>query len=94
MTSVQVQHHVNEDVTMGVKALVIALAVISVALRFYTRIFTCAGLKADDWLILSAVVATLLTAVLLLWGTIGHSFYRRTMFISLAASELAHILRR
>lgn len=68
MTSVQVQHHVNEDVTMGVKALVIALAVISVALRFYTRIFTCAGLKADDWLILSAVVATLLTAVLLLWG--------------------------
>ncbi|KAL7622912.1 hypothetical protein AAE478_006591 [Parahypoxylon ruwenzoriense] len=69
MTSVQTQPHGDENATMGVSALVIVVAVISVALRFYTRVFTRAGLKADDWLILLAVVATLLTAVLLLWGT-------------------------
>ncbi|XXG95567.1 hypothetical protein Hte_001832 [Hypoxylon texense] len=68
MASVQIQPHGNENATMGVSALAIALAVVSVALRFYTRVFTRAGLKADDWLILSAVVATLLTAVLLLWA--------------------------
>ncbi|KAI0841670.1 hypothetical protein F5Y06DRAFT_196621 [Hypoxylon sp. FL0890] len=68
MASVQTEHHGNENATMGVEALVIVLAVISAALRFYTRIFTRGGLKVDDWLILAAVVATLLTAMLLLWG--------------------------
>lgn len=70
MAPVQIQPHGSEDVTMAVSALVIVLAVISVALRFYIRIFTRTGLGADDWLILSAVIATLLTAALLLWGTI------------------------
>ncbi|KAK3936346.1 hypothetical protein QBC46DRAFT_395292 [Diplogelasinospora grovesii] len=56
------------DATIGVSGAVIALAVVSVALRFYTRIFTRQGLKWDDWLIFVAVVATLATAVLLLWG--------------------------
>ncbi|KAI0470515.1 hypothetical protein GGR56DRAFT_660659 [Xylariaceae sp. FL0804] len=56
------------DSTTGVSGLVIALAVISVALRFYTRFFTKQGLKTDDWLILAAMIATLVTAVLLLWG--------------------------
>lgn len=68
MAPVQIQPHGNEDATMAVSAVVIVLAVISVALRFYTRIFTRSGLGADDWLILSAVVATLVTAALLLWG--------------------------
>ncbi|KAI1203025.1 hypothetical protein F5X97DRAFT_342927 [Nemania serpens] len=56
------------DATLGVSGLVIALAVISVALRFYTRSFTRQGLRWDDWLILAAVIATLATAALLLWG--------------------------
>lgn len=56
------------DATLAVSGVVIALAVISVALRFYTRKFTRLGLGGDDWLILVAVIATLLTAVLLLWG--------------------------
>ncbi|SPQ21895.1 dfda39f6-a5c8-46ae-bf19-02b514ffa04e [Thermothielavioides terrestris] len=56
------------DATLGVSGLVIALAVISVALRFYTRIFTRLGLGWDDWLIFAAVIFTLATAVLLLWG--------------------------
>ncbi|KAI1090181.1 hypothetical protein F5B19DRAFT_494704 [Rostrohypoxylon terebratum] len=68
MASVQIQPNGDENTTMGVSALAIVLAVISVALRFYTRIFTRAGLKADDWLIMTAVIATLLSAVLLLWG--------------------------
>ncbi|KAI1207023.1 uncharacterized protein F4807DRAFT_211424 [Annulohypoxylon truncatum] len=68
MSSVQIQPHGNENATMGISALAVVLAVISVALRFYTRIFTRAGLKADDWLIMLAVIATLISAVLLLWA--------------------------
>lgn len=78
----------SEDATLAVSAVVIVLAVISVALRFYTRKVTQSGLGADDWLIMAAVVATLATAALLLWGrsnfgsvlptnaivTIGYSF--------------------
>ncbi|KAI3316618.1 hypothetical protein HD806DRAFT_542042 [Xylariaceae sp. AK1471] len=56
------------DATLGVSVLVIVLVVVSVALRFYTRIFTRQGLRTDDWLILVAVITTLATAVLLLWG--------------------------
>ncbi|RYP57256.1 hypothetical protein DL769_009602 [Monosporascus sp. CRB-8-3] len=48
---------------------VIVLAVLSVALRFYTRLFTKAGLKWDDWLILLAVLSAVITGVLLLWAT-------------------------
>ncbi|KAI2628072.1 hypothetical protein GGS26DRAFT_592218 [Hypomontagnella submonticulosa] len=58
----------SEDATLAVSAVVIVLAVISVALRFYTRKVTQSGLGADDWLIMAAVVATLATAALLLWG--------------------------
>ncbi|KAI0900213.1 hypothetical protein F4806DRAFT_455402 [Annulohypoxylon nitens] len=60
--------HENHNAEIGVDAFVIFLAVLSVALRFYTRIFTRAGLKADDWLILSALITALLTAALLLWA--------------------------
>ncbi|KAI0903109.1 hypothetical protein F4823DRAFT_629668 [Ustulina deusta] len=59
----------ESDATLGVGGLVIALAVVSVALRFYTRIFTRQGLQWDDWLILVAVITTLATAALLLWNT-------------------------
>jgi hypothetical protein len=58
----------ESDATLAVSALVIALAVLSSGLRFYTRIFTKAGLKADDWMILAAVISTLATAALLLAG--------------------------
>ncbi|KAF2657472.1 hypothetical protein K491DRAFT_594998 [Lophiostoma macrostomum CBS 122681] len=58
----------EQNATMGVSGVVIGLAVVSVALRFYTRIFTKSGLKLDDWFIMAAVIATLATAALLLWG--------------------------
>jgi hypothetical protein len=58
------------DATIGVSGAVIALAVVFVALRFYTRIFTHAGLGADDWFIFAAVITTLATAAILLAGKI------------------------
>jgi len=54
--------------TTAVGALVIVLAVVSVALRFYTRHFTRAGLGWDDWLILLALITTIATDVLVLVG--------------------------
>ena len=47
---------------------VIVLAIFFVALRFYVRILTKAGLKWDDWLILFAVVLTVVTAAILVYG--------------------------
>lgn len=60
------------NTTLAVSGLIIALAVVSVGLRFYTRIFTKSGLKADDWSIFSAVLFTLATAVVTLVGTYPH----------------------
>ncbi|OTA95111.1 hypothetical protein M434DRAFT_29146 [Hypoxylon sp. CO27-5] len=77
MITVQIQD--DESGSRGASALVIILCVISVALRFYTRTFTRAGLKADDWLILVAVVGTLLTAALLIWG---NTIYPGSIWIS------------
>lgn len=58
----------GHSVTWGINGLVVVLAVVSVILRFYTRIFTRAGLQADDWLILGALVTALATVMLVLWG--------------------------
>ena len=60
----------NENVsTTAVGALVLALAVVSVAARFYTRHFTKAGFGWDDWLILLALIATIIGNVLMLCGS-------------------------
>ncbi|KAI0108796.1 hypothetical protein F4776DRAFT_657370 [Hypoxylon sp. NC0597] len=56
--------------TMVVSAVVIVLAIACVGLRFYTRVFTKAGLGYDDWLILIGVAMTMVLMVLLLSGTI------------------------
>ncbi|KAI1771062.1 hypothetical protein F4818DRAFT_220614 [Hypoxylon cercidicola] len=58
----------EHTVIWAINGLVVVLAVLSTALRFYTRIFTKAGLKADDWLILGALVTALVMAVLVIWG--------------------------
>ncbi|KAI8959583.1 hypothetical protein F5Y11DRAFT_359093 [Daldinia sp. FL1419] len=68
MAPVSAPSESDGDVTLAVSGVIIALATMSVALRFYTRKFTRLGLKADDWLIMAAVVAALATAALLLWG--------------------------
>ena len=51
---------------IGVCAAVVALAAISVGLRFWTRIFTRLGLWWDDWLILAAVFTIVVTSTLIL----------------------------
>jgi len=61
--------HRESDATFAGSGVVIALAVVSVGLRFYTRIFTRSGLHSDDWLILAAVAFALATAAILLAGT-------------------------
>lgn len=69
MAPVQSSSDSNEHTTAyAVNGLAITLAVISVALRFYTRLFTKSGLKVDDWLILVALITSLVTAVLVLIG--------------------------
>ncbi|KAF2107987.1 hypothetical protein BDV96DRAFT_672450 [Lophiotrema nucula] len=68
MAPIQAPAHNSGDSTLAVSGLVIGLAVVSCALRFYTRLFTKSGLASDDWLILAAVIATLATAAMLLWG--------------------------
>ncbi|KAK3332972.1 hypothetical protein B0T19DRAFT_398691 [Cercophora scortea] len=60
----------DRTTTMVITGLVIVLAVASVALRLYTRISMRQGIKADDWLILAAVIIALLTVSILLWGNI------------------------
>ena len=58
----------NGTATYAVGGLIVGLAIISVVLRFYTRAITKAELWWDDWLILASVLATVLTAILLIWG--------------------------
>lgn len=63
----QQQH--SENATLALSGLVIALAVVSTGLRFYTRMFTRSGLKADDWTMFAAVLFTLATAAVTLAGS-------------------------
>ena len=58
----------DQTATLVLGGLIIVLAIITVGLRFYTRLFTKQGIKWDDWLILAAVTTTLVTAGLLVWG--------------------------
>ncbi|KAI1407959.1 hypothetical protein F5Y13DRAFT_115429 [Hypoxylon sp. FL1857] len=55
---------------MVVGGVFVALAIVSVGLRFYTRIFMRAGLWYDDWLILLGVATTLVGMALLLRGNV------------------------
>ena len=57
----------NQTAIIAVSGLAVTLATISIILRFYTRIFTKAGLRWDDWLLLAAFVLGLLEAALLVW---------------------------
>lgn len=62
----------NTTSTTVVGALVIILAVVSVAARFWTRHFTRAGYGWDDHLILLALVATIVTDILVLVCSFPH----------------------
>ncbi|CAJ2510097.1 Uu.00g059970.m01.CDS01 [Anthostomella pinea] len=59
----------DNDTTTIVGAIVVVLAAILVALRFYSRHFTKAGFRWDDWLILLGLTATIATDVLILYAS-------------------------
>ena len=71
----------NDTATYVVRGLVVGLAIISVVLRFYTRAFTKAGLWWDDWMILVAVLATVLTVIPLIWGMLDARILERHLRI-------------
>jgi hypothetical protein len=56
----------DDAISTAVGALVAALALIAVALRFYARHTTAAGIKWDDWLILLAFSTTIVADALVL----------------------------
>ncbi|OTB08993.1 hypothetical protein M426DRAFT_130333 [Hypoxylon sp. CI-4A] len=58
----------DDDVTTALGALVAVLAVLSVALRFYSRHYTKTGFGWDDWLILLGLLCIIVTDVLVLWS--------------------------
>ncbi|KAI1412527.1 hypothetical protein F5Y13DRAFT_199776 [Hypoxylon sp. FL1857] len=58
----------DTDTTTAVGAVVAVLAVLCVALRFYARYYTKSGYGWDDWLILLALVAIIVTDILVLWA--------------------------
>lgn len=60
-----------EDITNLVGALVAALAIISVALRFYSRHMTKTGVQWDDWMILLALAGLATTDII---GLVGSFF--------------------
>lgn len=58
----------DQTATLVVGGLVVILAIITVILRCYTRISTKVGLWWDDFLIVFAVLVTITTAAILIWG--------------------------
>ncbi|MCJ1312447.1 hypothetical protein MMC25_006121 [Agyrium rufum] len=58
----------DQTAALTVGGFVVVLAIFTVVARFYARTLSKAGLGWDDWLILVAVVVTVLTAGLLLWS--------------------------
>ncbi|KAI1458866.1 hypothetical protein F4805DRAFT_105602 [Annulohypoxylon moriforme] len=70
MSSISSASDEADTATLVVSFLVIILAVVSGALRFYTRIFTKAGLGPDDWMMTSAMILAIIAATLLIWGNV------------------------
>ena len=72
----------NSMATIVASAVVIGLATICVALRFYARVHTKAGVAWDDWCILIGLLTTLLSGALLLWGVLTKKPLRRKIMVA------------
>jgi hypothetical protein len=86
----------NSKATTAASAVVVSLAVISVALRFYARTLVKAGVASDDWWILVGLVLTFITGGLLLYGMLRRStcMLRNLIANSEQASSLIHMAER
>jgi hypothetical protein len=60
----------TEEAAQVAGILLIVIDIITVAGRFYSRWITKLGFKWDDWTILIALLAGILTGILTLWGTL------------------------
>ncbi|KAI5921861.1 hypothetical protein F4810DRAFT_314295 [Camillea tinctor] len=60
----------GDDASIVIGGVCIALAILFTALRFYTRVFTKAGLGSDDWFIFTAVIINTIGSCLILYGNI------------------------
>lgn len=65
-------HEPNEDATTAAGATMVALSVIVVIFRFYTRLRLKSGLRWDDWFILISLVSLITAGVLVVVGTLGN----------------------
>ena len=63
----------SSKVTTAASTVVVGLAIISVALRFYTRMHFKAGVAADDWWILGGLLLTIVSGSLLLYGMLARA---------------------
>lgn len=58
----------NEDAATVAGIVLIVLDLLTVAGRFYSRWFTKAGWRWDDWTILIAMITGILPGALTIWG--------------------------
>lgn len=65
-------HEPNEDATTAAGATMVALSVIVVIFRFYTRLRLKSGLRWDDWFILISLISLITAGVLVVVGTLGN----------------------
>lgn len=61
-------HEPNEDATTAAGATMVALSVIVVIFRFYTRLRLKSGLRWDDWFILISLISLITAGVLVVVG--------------------------
>lgn len=59
----------NEDASTVAGIVLIVLDILTVAGRFYSRWFTKAGFRWDDWTILIALLTGLIPGILTIYGT-------------------------
>ncbi|KAI0602625.1 hypothetical protein F4775DRAFT_534787 [Biscogniauxia sp. FL1348] len=63
-------HSSSSDPSTVICGIAIALATITTILRFYTRVFTKAGLESDDWFLFTAVVINIIGLGLIIYGNV------------------------
>lgn len=71
----------DQTATLVISGMVIVIAVISVILRLYVRIYTRVGIGWDDGFIIAAVVITVCTAIILLWGMISSFLGEKSLIL-------------
>lgn len=83
----------NEDAATVAGIVLIVLDILTVAGRFYSRWFTKAGLRWDDWTILIALLTGLIPGILTIYGTPSMFALCLSFFLFLSFSNIFDRLR-